>query len=196
LIYQNDSKSDRVDAEYLARIGRLDPALLAPFRHRQADTQADLALIRSREVLVRARTRLINHIRGAVKSGGGHLSKCSSVTFAAKALPDLPPELESALAPLLAVIATLDDQIHTYDRRIEQLARDRYPETALLRQVPGVGALTALTYVLTLEDPAVSPIPGRWAPIWACVPARPTPGISLRSCTSPKPATRCSGVSL
>ena len=57
LIYQNDSKSDRVDAEYLARIGRLDPSLLAPFRHRSAETQQDLALLRSRTCLVRARTR-------------------------------------------------------------------------------------------------------------------------------------------
>jgi transposase len=159
LIYQNDSKNDRVDAEYLARIGRLDPALLASFRHRQADTQANLALIRSRDVLVRSRARLINHIRGAVKSGGGHLARCSSVTFALKALPDLPPELEPALVPLLEAIATLDAQIRTYDQRIEELAKERYPETALLRQVPGVGALTALTYVLTLEDPARFPDP-------------------------------------
>jgi len=159
LIYQNDSKSDRVDAQYLARIGRLDPALLAPFPHRQADTQTDLALVRSRDVLVRTRTRLINHVRGAVKSVGGHLVTCSSVTFATKALPDLPPELEPALCPLLEVIATLDEQIRTYDRRIEELATERYPETALLRQVPGVGALTALTYVLTLEDPGRFPDP-------------------------------------
>jgi len=73
LIYQNDSKSDRVDAEYLARIGRLDPALLAPLRHRHAAAQADLAIIRSREALVRVRVRLINHVRGAVKSVGGLL---------------------------------------------------------------------------------------------------------------------------
>lgn len=159
LIYQNDFKSDRVDAQYLARIGRLDPALLAPFRHRQADTQTDLALIRSRDVLVRARARLINHIRGAVKSQGGRLSKCSSATFAAKVLPDLPPELEPALAPLLEVIAALDGQIRSYDQRIEELAQERYPETALLRQVAGVGALTALTFVLTLEDPARFPDP-------------------------------------
>ena len=159
LIYQNDSKSDRVDAEYLARIGRLDPALLAPFQHRHAAIQTDLSLVRSREVLVRARARLINHVRGVVKSAGGRLVKCSSVTFAVKALLDLPPELEPALAPLLAVIATLDEQIRTYDRRIEELATERYPETVLLRQVAGVGALTALTYVLTLEDPARFPDP-------------------------------------
>jgi len=159
LIYQNDSKNDRVDAEYLARIGRLDPALLAPFRHRQATTQADLALIRSRDVLVRARARLVNHVRGAVKSVGGHLIKRSSVSFARKALPEIPADTESALAPLLEVIANLDAQIRSYDRSIEELSKKRYPETALLCQVPGVGALTALTYVLTLEDPARFPDP-------------------------------------
>ena len=70
LIYANDSKSDRVDAEYLARVGRLDPALLAPLRHRGAETQVDLALLRSRNALVRARTRLISHARGTTKSLG------------------------------------------------------------------------------------------------------------------------------
>ena len=154
LVYQNDSKSDRVDAEYLARIGRLDPALLAPLRHRHAATQADLAIIRSREALVRARVRLINHVRGAVKSVGGRLTKCSSPSFAGQAQPHIPEELAPALAPLLEMIAAMGEQIRAYDRQIEHLAQERYPETMLLRQVPGVGALTALTYVLTLEDPA------------------------------------------
>ena len=159
LVYQNDSKSDRVDAEYLARIGRLDPALLAPFRHRHATTQADLALIRSRDVLVRARVRLINHVRGAVKSVGGRLEKCSSPSFVAHARPGIPEELGSALAPVLEMIEALASKIRGYDRMIEQLARRRYPETTLLRQVPGVGALTALTYVLTVEDPNRFPAP-------------------------------------
>jgi transposase len=153
LVYENDSKSDRVDAQYLARIGRLDPALLAPFRHRRAATQVDLALIRSRDVLVRARVQLINHVRGAVKSVGGRLVKCSSESFARQARPRIPAELGLALAPLLAMVEAMGAQIRAYDRKIEELARQRYPETALLRQVPGVGALTALTYVLTLESP-------------------------------------------
>jgi len=154
LIYQNDSKSDRVDAQYLARIGRLDPALLAPFRHRCAATQADLALIRSRDALVKARVRLINHIRGAVKSVGGRLASCSTESFAGRAASQIPAELKPALVPLLEMITSMDEKIRAYDRQIERTARERYPETALLRQVPGVGTLTALTYVLTLEDPA------------------------------------------
>lgn len=153
LIYQNDSKSDRVDAEYLARVGRLDPALLAPLCHRGAETQADLALLRSRNALVRARTRLISHARGTTKSLGTRLPACSTASFAAKAEACVPDELRPALAPVLAVIAGLCDEIRALDERIEEMARQRYPETALLTQVPGVGTLTAMVYVLTLEDP-------------------------------------------
>jgi transposase len=153
LIYQNDSKSDRVDAEYLARVGRLDPALLSPLTHRGADTQADLALLRSRNALVRARTRLISHARGTTKSLGARLPACSSATFVRKVEPCVPAELAPALAPVLAVIAMLSDEICALDEKIEEMAKERYPETALLTQVAGVGTLTATVYVLTLEDP-------------------------------------------
>ena len=153
LIYANDSKSDRVDAEYLARVGRLDPALLAPLTHRGAETQADLAILRSRNALVRARTRLISHARGTTKSLGARLPACSAESFAAKAGACVPDELRPALAPVLAVIAGLCAEIRALDERIEEMARQRYPETALLTQVPGVGTLTATVYVLTLEDP-------------------------------------------
>ena len=153
LIYANDSKSDRVDAQYLARVGRLDPALLAPLTHRGADTQADLALLRSRNALVRARTRLISHARGTTKSLGARLPACSAESFAAKAGACVPDELRPALDPVLVVIAGLCAEIHALDERITEMAGQRYPETALLTQVPGVGTLTATVYVLTLEDP-------------------------------------------
>jgi len=153
LIYENDSKSDRVDALYLARVGRLDPVLLAPLTHRRAETQVDLALLRSRNALVRARTRLISHARGTTKSLGSRLPTCASDAFAGKAGPLVPQELTPALAPVLAIIASLSQEIRALDAKIEEMAKERYPETALLSQVPGVGILTATAYVLTVEDP-------------------------------------------
>jgi transposase len=153
LIAQNDSKSDRVDAETLARIGRLDPTLLAPIRHRGAATQADLALIRARDALVHARTQLVNHVRGAVKSVGGRLPRCSTQSFPRQVEEVIPETLRPALAPVLQIIAAVSGELRGLDRQVEQLATTRYPETTRLRQVPGVGALTALSYVLTLEDP-------------------------------------------
>ncbi len=104
LIAQNDSKSDRVDAETLARIGRLDPTLLAPIRHRGAAAQTDLALIRARDALVRARTQLVNHVRGAVKAVGGRLPRCSTQTFPRHVDEAIPEALRPALAPVLALI--------------------------------------------------------------------------------------------
>lgn len=157
LIAESDSKSDRTDAETLARLGRLDPALLKPIRHRGADAQLDLALIRARDALVQARTQLVNHVRGAVKAVGGRLPKCSTESFPRRVPVAIPAALRPALTPLLDVIATITTEVRGYDHQVEAVAMTRYPETAALRQVPGVGALTALSYVLTLEDPARFP---------------------------------------
>lgn len=153
LIYENDSKNDQVDAEYLARIGRFDPRLLAPIQHRQLDTQADLAMIRSRDMLVRTRARLVNHVRGSVKAVGGRIPKCSTQSFAEKASSSIPEEIEASLSPILDLIDSISRQIEEYDDRIAELADEKYPETELLQQISGVGPITALTYMLTIEDP-------------------------------------------
>jgi transposase len=153
LIYGSDRKSDRVDAETLARLGRLDPALLKPIHHRGPEAQADLAQLRARDALVRTRTLLINHVRGAVKAWGARLPASSAPAFATTATAGVPLELRSALGPLLELIATLTHEIRRMERQLERLAQEQYPETARLRQPSGVGLLTALCYVLTLEDP-------------------------------------------
>jgi transposase len=152
LIAENESKDDPVDAELLARLGRVEPRLLSPIVHRGARAQADLAVIRARDAMVAARTQLVNHVRGAVKSLGGRMESCSTRRFA-KQESQLPEELRPALEPLLELIETMTEQIRGYDRQIEETCREKYPETELLRQVKGVGAVTALAFVLTLEDP-------------------------------------------
>lgn len=154
LIYSEGRKTDRSDAENLARLARLDPKLLSPLRHRGEASQTHLMLIRSRDALIRSRTQLVNHTRGSVKSFGERLPKCSAESFHKKAAGSLPEALAPALEPVLETIADLTARIRAYDRELENLAEELYPETRLLRQVPGVGALTALTFVLTVEDPA------------------------------------------
>ena len=151
-IFQSDRKNDRSDAHILARLARFDPQLLEPIRHRDAQMQADLAFIRARETLVTARTKCINSTRGLVKSMGARLPKCSTDSFCNRAVADIPAELEPALAPLITAIQTLNEQIRCYDKQIETLASETYGQTALLRQVKGVGALTALAFVLTIAD--------------------------------------------
>jgi transposase len=153
LIYENDRKNDRIDAQYLARLARLDPRLLSPLQHRGVQTQRDLEVLKARDVLVRTRTRLINHVRGAVKVYGLRIPKYSSKTFTGKAAGHLPPEHHGAVQPLLDIIGSLTVMVRDYDKQIEKLCEQNYPQTQLLRQVTGVGPVTALTYVLTLEDP-------------------------------------------
>jgi len=78
LIYSSRNKNDKLDAERLARLARVDTKLLHPIQHRGGTAQADRALLRSRNALVECRTKLINHARGIVKSIGGRLPRGSS----------------------------------------------------------------------------------------------------------------------
>ena len=152
-IYHNPRKGDRADAEILARLARLDPELLSPIHHRSPQAQADLAVLRSRDAIVRCRTLLINHARDIVKASGSRLPSCTADSFAHKVAPDIPEPLRPALAPIIDTIASLTQQIKSYDRKNEELCSESYPETKLLREISGVGPLTSLAFILTLENP-------------------------------------------
>jgi transposase len=153
LIGESRKKDDRLDAQTLARLARIDPELLYPVQHRSVQAQADLTLIRARAGLVRARTGLVNTARGLAKSYGQRLRGCNVRNMNPEKAEALSPELQRALEPLLAAIESLSERIGEYNEGIEQLAQQSYPQTALLKQVKGVGTLIALTFLLTLEDP-------------------------------------------
>lgn len=146
-------RTDHHDARQLARLARVDPELLHPVRLRDRQRQADLSVIRARALLVELRTRLINFARGTTKLSGKRLPSGSSHRFAERVRSAVPELLEAALGPVLNVLDQVTQSIDDYDTAIEALAETRYPETHRLRQVPGVGTLTATTFVLTLGDP-------------------------------------------
>ena len=177
LIHGSSNKSDRVDAESLARLGRYDPKLLRAVEHRGEQIQVDRALLKARDVLVRSRARLIGHVRGVAKSMGGRVRRSSAECFALRATEDLPEALKPALGPILEQIAALTATIRDYDRQIEQLAGERYPETALLRQVDGVGMITSLAFVLRVEDPRRFGRSRTLGPYLGLVPRRDQSGV-------------------
>jgi transposase len=151
-IWQSTNKSDIRDAEMLARIARFDRKLLYPIHHRGEQAQMALETIKARDMLVRNRSDLINHVRSAVKSVGARIPACSAESFHHRAAGTIPQGLETALNPLLTVIEDLSGRIRIYDKDIEELSARDYPETGRLRQIAGVGPVTALAYVLTLEE--------------------------------------------
>ena len=153
LIADSTRKNDRADAETLARVGRADPSLLAPVEHRSEQAQADLALIHSRRLLVESRTSLVNRVRAVAKSFGARLPASGARAFAQKVTAHIPDQLRPATAPLLRQIVHLNEEIADLDRQIEALIKQSYPQARLLQQVPGVGPLIALAYVLTIGEP-------------------------------------------
>jgi transposase len=153
LIGESSRKDDRLDAQTLARLARIDPELLGPVRHRSAKAQIHLTVIRARAELVSARTALVNAARGLAKSYGERLRKCGTGQVSRELVAELSVELREALEPLLAEVESLNERIKEYDARMEKIAAESYPQVARLKQVKGVGTQIALTYVLTLDDP-------------------------------------------
>jgi transposase len=152
LISTSSRKDDRVDAEMLARLARVDPKLLRPIRHRGEGAQMDLMAVRVRAALVEARTGLVNAARGFSKTTGERLASCDADQMGTEKASELPKALQEVLKPLLEQVEALTAKIKECDRKLEQIAKDKYPETTLLRQINGVGILIALTFVLTIED--------------------------------------------
>lgn len=147
-------KSDRIDAEKLARWARSDPEMLDAIEHAGAEVQADMALVHSRRSLVEARTKLINRARGLVKSYGSRLPRCDADYFAERVRASVPRELEQAVSPLLEIIASLTRQVKALDQQITLLAETKYGwATAPMQQIKGVGPVTALSFALTIRDP-------------------------------------------
>jgi transposase len=151
LITQSTRKNDRIDAQKLARLARVDPQLLSPIRHRGEEAQADLAVIRARAELVEARTGLINSARGLVKPMGERLKPCDADQVEEVLAKPLSEAAQAVIGPLLKSVETISEQIGVYDKKIAEIAK-RYPEVELLTQVYGVGELIGLTYMLTIED--------------------------------------------
>jgi transposase len=152
LISASSRKDDRLDAQTLARLARVDPQLLRPIRHRSEKAQAHLMSIRVRAALVETRTGLVNTARGLAKSVGERLPNCDTDQMGVERGEGLPQSLLKTLQPLLEQVESLTEKIQESDATIEQIARSEYPETELLKQVCGVGTLIALTFVLTVED--------------------------------------------
>lgn len=152
-IYGQTRKNDPLDAERLARLGRFDPGLLHAIEHRSDAAQLGLVAIKVRETLVRTRTRLVTSIRGTAKMFGIRVAACDAAQFHRKAEEALTDELLGMVQPLLDTLSELAVRIKACDKQLEEFAREVYPETEQLRQVAGVGPITSLAFVLTIENP-------------------------------------------
>ena len=154
LISQSGRKNDRNDARTLARLGRADVELLRPVKLRGEDCRTSRSVLHARDLLVRTRAKLVNFVRGQVKTFGGRVPSCSTSAFRNKAVGHVPAPIRAVVTPMLETLEQLEMRIRDFDREIERLCSEQHPETGVLRQVKGVGPVLALAYIATIEDPA------------------------------------------
>jgi transposase len=155
-IYTSDRKSDKNDARMLARIARMDPQLLHPVEHGTEEAQRDLLQVKLRDILVRQRVDMISSVRFTLKSLGVALPSPNSACFAKRCrtlLAERDKTLLGMIEPSLQVIDMMTQNIRELDRAVEELCETKYPVTMRLRQIVGIGTITALSFVLTIENP-------------------------------------------
>jgi transposase len=143
LISQSDSKNDRADARMLARVAAGMPELLRVVKHRSAEAQKDLTVIRARARLVEVRTKLWCSLRGLSKSLGHRLPR--------RVKWETLGEWAEILEPLRKALEDVSQRIEEYDEKVKALEK-KYPAAERLQQISGVGSLISLTFVLTLDD--------------------------------------------
>lgn len=155
-IYQNERKSDELDARMLAKLARADVSLLHPIEHGSERAQRDLSRIKLRDNLVRQRVDVISSVRFILKSIGIALPSPNTNYFAKRArliLEGTEAEMLAAIEPSLQVIDVMTAKIRELDKEIDRLCEESYPESARLRGIRGIGPITALTFLLTIGDP-------------------------------------------
>jgi transposase len=150
---KGNRKNDKLDARTLARLLKADPKLLYPIQHRGETARHSLVLLRARQAVMEVRTKLICAARGLVKSDGKRLSRCSAESFHKIERTEVPEALRHTLEPLFKQIESLTEQLKEYDKEVKRMCKEAYPETEILRQVNGVGAIVALAFILTLDNP-------------------------------------------
>jgi transposase len=136
-------KNDRIDAHKLARVGRMDPQSLFPIHHRGQGVRQDLVAVRARNAVMAVRKDLINATRGLVRIMGWQLPSVRPQVFRIE-WRTLFRQRYAKLQQLVQLVEVLGTCIKAYDETIEKLGSEKYPHTKLLRQVKGVGPITAL----------------------------------------------------
>jgi transposase len=153
LIAESSLKNDKVDAEVLARLVRLDPEFLKPIKHRSEQAQRLRGNLKVRSAMVEARTKWINTIRGLLRSFGYNVSGKVAHTFVERVdLMKLPDDLRAVIAPLLEQLDLLTGEIERCNEHLEEMVKE-LPEVEHLREIPGVGTVVATYFVLTIDDP-------------------------------------------
>lgn len=147
------NKTDENDAEGLAQVMRT--GWYRPVHVKSLDTHRARSLLGARAQLVGMTTRLSNMIRGVLKTFGLLPGAGRGLRFDRKveALLEGAPELEQIIRPLLTTWRHLREQIAVFDKAVLRQVRSD-PVCRLLMTVPGIGALSSLAYVTTVEEPS------------------------------------------
>jgi len=151
-LFESRKKTDQRDARTLARMAR---AKWYNVVHAKSEGARLLRTrLTAREGLVRVKVGMQNQVRGLLRAHGIRVSGAKGLRFGETVRERLceQRELQAIVEPLLRLWEKASEELRAEDRALHRVARER-AEVKRLRTVPGVGALTALAFVATVDDP-------------------------------------------
>ena len=134
----------------------MDPSLLYPIKHGSEIAQKHLLQIKLRDNLVRQRVNIISSIRFTLKAFGIRLQSPKTTCFAKRAriaLQETDPTTLAMIEPSLRVLDSMSEQIVAIEKALDLMIKEHHPEALKLMEITGVGKITALSFVLTVENP-------------------------------------------
>jgi len=153
LISQDPRKTDRRDAEMLAKMGAAMPELLGDVHHRGELAQSHLSIVRARDLVVRMRTMAVQQVRSLCKAFGIRLPSSTTGCFSERVVELIPATLRAAVDPILEMIGRFSACVRAFGKTLAEVAEQHYPEVQHLQQVDGVGPVISVAFVLSVEDP-------------------------------------------
>lgn len=148
-IGQHSRKTDRIDAELLAREVERDRI---PRAHLLSEAQQEVRLqMGVRRALVELRSSYITTVRHLVRTHGYRVGKCEAHLFVKKVeAVDLPAEVRRLIEPLVAMLRAVEPQLAVADAALEVMA-SREPVVKMLQTAPGVGPIIATAFVSVVD---------------------------------------------
>lgn len=147
---EHGRKTDRLDAEVFARAveERRIPLAHVLSPHRRALREK----LNTRRALVESRASLVTMVRGMVRARAEKLPGCETDNFRRVcARASLSEEARNAIAPLLAVLETVDTQLSAVESELEELAR-KEPAIERMTTAPGVDLIVASVFTSVIDE--------------------------------------------
>lgn len=174
------NKTDKNDARAIAEAMRCKAYKQISLKSKKSIETG--VIMSARRTLVKQRVELKNSVRGLLKAYGIRLGSVSEAKFSEKVndyLEGFSDEVKRAIKSLLIAFDAISSELNKTNENVEKISR-KDKDIALLKTIPGVGTITAMTFKAEIDDPTRFEDPRDVAAYFGLTPTQYSSGESIK----------------